>query len=313
MTLVRRAEWMLLLVTVCWGVSFPSIKAATAYCSPTLFVAVRFTAATLILLAGWPLFARSLPDDLRRRGRGLIADRQAIRWGLLLGVLVAVGYTTQTIGMHTTTANNSAFITALSVVLVPLIIFCWHGVRPSASVIGGVALALAGLWLLTQPNLKGIVAGDVWTVGCAVSYAFYLSRLNFALVRTSYLPLLFWTLAVCTVLNGLWAVLIEDMRFEPNGTLLTALIVTTLLSTLAGLYLQNRYQGYTSPSRAALIFAAEPVFATFFSWLAIGERLTGAAIPGAGLILAAVLTVELGGAGDREDGLPRLGFPEERR
>jgi len=307
---VRRAEMMLLLVTICWGVSFPSIKAATAHCSPTLFVAVRFTAATLILLAAWPLFARSLPDELRRRGRGLIADRQAIRWGLLLGALIAAGYTTQTIGMHTTSANNSAFITALSVVLVPIIIFVCHGVRPSPGVAGGVVLALAGLWLLTRPNLHGIVPGDLWTLGCAVSYAIYLSRLNFALVRTSFLPLLFWTLAVCAVLNGLWALLVEEIVFEPNGTLLSALVVTTLLSTLAGLYLQNRYQGYTSPSRAALIFAAEPVFAAFFSWLILGERLTGAAIPGAGLILAAVLMVELGGGGDRDDGLPRL---EERR
>jgi len=309
---VRRAEFMLLLVTVCWGVSFPSIKAATPLCSPTLFVALRFLAATLILLAGWPLFARSLPPDLRRRGRGLIADRQAIRWGWLLGTLVAVGYTTQTVGMHTTTANNSAFITALSVVLVPLIVFVWHGVRPTAAVVAGVALALAGLWLLTRPNLQGIVAGDVWTLACAVSYAFYLARLNFALAKTSFLPLLFWTLAVCALLNGLWAVLVEASHFEPNRTLLLSLLVTTLLSTLGGLYLQNRYQGFTTPSRAALIFAAEPVFAAFFSWLVLGERLTGAAIPGAGLILAAVLLVELGGAGKRPghpDGPPVL---EER-
>jgi len=297
---------MLLLVTVCWGVSFPSIKAATAYCSPTLFVALRFTAATLILVAGWPLFARSLPADLRRRGRGLIADRQAIRWGWLLGTLVAVGYTTQTVGMHTTSANNSAFITALSVVLVPVIVFVWHGVRPTAGVGAGVVLALAGLWLLTRPNLRGIVAGDVWTLACAVAYAFYLARLNFALAKTSFLPLLFWTLAVCALLNGLWAVLLEDLHFELNRTLLISLLVTTLLSTLAGLYLQNRFQGFTTPSRAALIFAAEPVFAAFFSWLALGERLTGAAIPGAGLILAAVLLVELGGSGDRPEGLPVL-------
>lgn len=311
MTMVRRAELMLLLVTVCWGVSFPSIKAATPYCSPTLFVAIRFTAATLILIALWPRFARVLPDDLRRRGRSLIFDPPAMRWGILLGALISIGYTTQTIGMHTTSANNSAFITALSVVLVPIILFLWHGVRPTPVVLGGLVLALGGLWLLTQPKINGVVAGDIWTLVCAVSYAAYLSRLNFALARASFLPILFWTLAVCALLNALWAILVEDLVFDLNGTLLVALVVTTLLSTLVALYLQNRYQGFTSPSRAALIFAAEPVFAAFFSWLALGERLTGSAIPGAGLILAAVLMVELGGGGGHDDGLPRLSMQEE--
>lgn len=311
MTTVRKAELMLLLVTVCWGVSFPSIKAATTLCSPTLFVALRFTAATLVLWVLWPWFARILPADLCARGRGLILDPPAMRWGAMLGVLIAVGYTTQTVGMHTTSANNSAFITALSVVLVPVILLLWHGVRPSPAVIAGVVLALAGLWLLTQPDLYGVVPGDLWTLGCAVSYAVYLVRLNDALARAPFLPILFWTLAVCAVLNGLWALLIEEIVFEATGTLLVSLLVTTILSTLAALYLQNRWQGFTTPSRAALIFAAEPVFAALFTWLALGERLGGRAVPGAGLILAAVLVVELCDSGAADDGAPRPMPPEE--
>ncbi len=311
MTTVRRAELMLLLVTVCWGVSFPSIKAATPLCSPALFVALRFVAATLLLWTLWPRFARVLPARLQARGRGLILDPPAVRHGILLGALLFVGYTTQTVGMHTTSANNSAFITALSVVLVPLILFAGHGVRPSPAVATGVALALAGLWLLTQPDLRGVVAGDLWTLACAVSYAIYLVRLNFALAKASFLPILFWSLAVVAVLSGLWALLIEETVFEPVKTLWISLAVTTVLSTLVALYLQNRWQGYTTSSRAALIFAAEPVFAAFFSWAALGEQLAGRALPGAGLILAAVLTVELGGPAEIDDRLPRPLVPEE--
>ena len=291
--------------------SFPAIKAATSHCSPALFVALRFTAATLLLWFFWPRFARTLPRDLRERGRGLILDPPALRWGGLLGGLIAVGYTTQTVGLHTTSADNSAFITALSVVLVPVFLWLGHGVRPTRVVLLGVLLALGGLWLLTQPDLRGLVPGDLWTLVCAVSYAIYLVRLNFALARASFLPILFWTLAVCALLNGLWALLAEEIVFEPVAPLLIGLLVTTLFSTLAALYLQNRWQGHTAPSRAALIFAAEPVFAALFSWLALGETLGGRALPGAGLILAAVLCVELGG-GDSPDGrLPRLLVPEE--
>ncbi len=289
----RRAELMLLLVTVCWGVSFPAIKSATPYVSAGLFVAVRFTVATLLLLAGWSVVAHRRGDppplaELRRPA--------ARRWGALLGLLIAAGYTTQTVGMHTTSAQNSAFITALSVVLVPLVVFLLHGVRPGREVVAGIALAVAGLALMTRPDLGGMRAGDLWTLACALSYAFYIERLDRALRAAPYLPLLWWSLAVCAVATGLWAALWERRLWEWNGTLGLSLTVTVLLSTLLALYLQNRYQGRTTPSRAALLFAAEPVFAALCAWWWLGERLDRWAVAGAGLILAAVLVTELGAA-----------------
>ena len=295
MTSIRRAELMLLVVTVCWGMSFPAIKAATPYVTPAMFVTIRFVLASLLLLAIWPAVCRDLPAASRSHPYRLLLDRTAWRWGGLLGVLVAIGYTTQTIGLHTTSANNSAFITSLSVVMVPVFLLILRGVRPEPKVAAAVVLAVCGLALMTRPDLGRLAPGDLWTLGCAVSYAFYLIYLNDALARAPYQAILWITMAVCAGINAVWAFAVERTAPEPTAALGVSLLVTTLLSTILALYLQNRYQRFTTPTRAALIFAAEPVFAAIFSWMSLGEKLGGGGLAGGGLILAAVLVTEMGG------------------
>jgi len=290
---------MLLIVTVCWGVSFPAIKTASPYISATLFVAIRFWAATALLALTWPWFLRTLPADQARRGWRLVTEPAARRFGVEVGLLAAVGYTTQTVGMHTTTANNSAFITALSVVLVPVFLFIAHRKRPRGGVGAAILLAVAGLVLLTRPDLGGLATGDWWTLATAVSYAVYLIRLSTALKRVPYLPLLFWTMVVCAMVNT--ALLgIDPPHVEWRSETYFGLIVTTIFSTMFALSLQNRFQAETTATRAALIFSAEPVTAAAFSWLLLGETLGGRSLLGAGLILAAVLVTEMTGAGGGE-------------
>jgi len=288
----RRADLMLLAVTVCWGVSFPAIKSAAADVSPALFVALRFVAASLIMLAAWPWFLRLVPAPDRAAGRARLRHPAAVRWGAELGVWIALGYTTQTVGLQTTSANTSAFITALSVILVPVFLFLGRGVRPRPVVAASVALALAGLALLTRPDLGGLAPGDLWTLGTAVAYAVYLIRLSDALARACFLPVLWWTLAVCAAVNVGLVLGLETPRLVWGPPVAWALAVTTLLSTLLALVLQNRWQGETTATRAALIFSTEPVFAALFSFAWLGETLGGPALAGAALILAAVTLTE---------------------
>lgn len=301
----RRADLMLLVVTVCWGMSFPAIKIATPYASPATYVAIRFVLATGLLLALWPLVCRGMPDPVRARPYRLLADGTAWRRGAPLGVLIAIGYVTQTLGLHTTTANNSAFITSLSVVLVPMLLLL-RGVLPEPRVALAVLTAVGGLLLMTRPDLGGINPGDLWTLGCAFSYALYLIFLNDALERAPYQAVLIVTMIVCTVLSAGWALAVERTLPVPSAALGISLLVTVLFSTILALYLQNRFQGHTTPTRAALIFAAEPVCAAFFSWLALGEVLDGTGIAGAALILAAVVITEAGGGRRPEPERPRM-------
>jgi len=289
---------MLLVVTICWGVSFPAIKSATPYVSATLFVAIRFLAATLLLTIMWPWLLRLLPRSEASQGWGLLGNRRGWRWGFELGVLIALGYVTQTIGMHSTSANNSAFITALSVVLVPVLLFGLRGVRPGRIVGAAIVIAVVGLVLLTRPDVGGLAPGDLWTVGTALAYALYLIRLSDGLKEVSFLPLLYWTVAVCALGTTLLALLVETPRLVWRSETVIALLVTTFLSTMVALILQNRWQGETTATRAALIFSAEPVFAALFSYFWLGEMLGWIGFIGGGLILAAVMAIEIFGETD---------------
>lgn len=287
----QRADLALLGVSALWGLSFPAIKLGSPHISPLLFVAVRFALASLLLAVLGPWLAR--------HGGGLAAPACAVgglrRRGWALGVLLALGYGTQTVGLQTTSAGNSAFITSLSVILVPLIVAARGLTRPPARVLAAMLPALAGLGLLTRPDLGRPVEGDLWTLACAVSYAVYLVELSRALARYPFLPLLQEQLRATAALAAAWAVLFEARRFALNGQVLFSLGATTLLATVLALYLQNRFQGRTTATRAALIFTTEPVFAALFAAAILGDRLPAAWLAGAGLILGAVVLAELPG------------------
>jgi drug/metabolite transporter (DMT)-like permease/protein-tyrosine-phosphatase len=285
------AELMLLLVTFFWGVSFPVIKIATPFISPVLFVTIRFLLATVIMIIVWPLVGGKFRE---------LANWASVRWGFLMGGLIAVGYTTQTVGLHYTSPNNSAFITALSVIIVPFILLIFHKIRPSRFVGIGVMLALAGLILMTRPELGNVNKGDLWTLLCALSYAIYLARLNYAYEKVSYLNLIFWTMIFSTVITAFWAVAIETTFVTWNTEVISALVITATLCTLLGFYLHTRYQQFTTATRAALIFSSEPVFAALFTWLLLHEGLSISGIIGAALILGGVIFAELGGSKQEE-------------
>ena len=130
---------LLILVTGIWGSTFAVVKTLTETLEPQVLIAWRFLIGTLATLPLLLLWRQTAPPASEQRPRSLWKD------GLLVGAWLIVGYGTQTIALQTTSANRAAFITALSVVLVPL----WQALvarRPlGVSLWAAAALAVAGL------------------------------------------------------------------------------------------------------------------------------------------------------------------------
>ena len=151
-----------------WGATFVVIKNALIDISPLYFNAIRMSLAALVLVT---VFHRELPRITWR----------AVRSGALVGSFLFVGNELQTCGLKYTSASKSAFLTGVSVVLVPvfLAMFWKRGInRWSAS---GVVLAFVGLYFLTVPagqhaglNLESMNRGDLYTLGAAVAFAFHI-------------------------------------------------------------------------------------------------------------------------------------------
>jgi drug/metabolite transporter (DMT)-like permease len=276
----HRHAFGLLLVSVIWGTTFVAVKTAMDHASPVLFVGVRFALAAV---AAVPL--------VRWRDPGLGA---AIRAGLPLGLVLAGAYASQTLGLTTTSPARSAFITGLNVSLVPAWALVVSGHRIARLSVLGLALTLPGLWLLTAPGSGSWSPGDSWTLVCAVLYALYLVLVERSAKRHAPGNLLFSQLAATAALALIAAPILEHPRFEPAAPLLVALAITAFFATTGTTWLQLRCQPKVGPTRTALIFASEPVFAAAFSYLWFGERLGIPGWAGAGLILAGMLVSELG-------------------
>lgn len=278
-----RAEIALILNTIIWGSTFVLVKNALADVSPLLFLALRFSLATFALLF---LF--------RRRWSTPRKGGNALKAGLLAGVFLFGGYLFQTLGLRLTTAPKSAFLTGLSIAMVPLLSSAVYRIKPRLIELLGVALATSGLGLMTLERAGwGINPGDVLTVVCAVLFAAHIVTVGHYAGRISFEPLSLGQVATCAVLAlaGLgWA---ETPVIQWNLGVLVAVAVTGLLATALAFTVQAWAQQYTTSTRTALIFALEPVFAWTTSFLLAGETLSRRAAAGAGLILAGILLVEL--------------------
>jgi drug/metabolite transporter (DMT)-like permease len=275
-----KAEALLVLVTFIWGGTFVIVKEALNDASPLVFIAIRFTAAGLLLFV------------VLRQGR---LDRRAIVPGIILGFFLFGGYIGQTSGLNYTTPSKAAFITGFSVILVPLIMLA-RGSRMHTANMVGALLGLGGIYFLVLPSgLAAVNRGDVLVLFGSISFAAHIVLVGAYTQRYSFRHLV--PLQIFTV--GALATLVHpfDRGFHLHWTaeLVLAFVITALLATGFAFSVQNWAQQYTPPAHTALIFALEPVFAALTSRFLTGERLTGKVLLGCGLILAGMVVSELWG------------------
>ena len=264
----------LILTTLIWAATFPATKVALQHMGPISFLFLRFLVSTLAVAAVFVL--------LRKRLR---MDAQSLRMAAIASVFLFIGYVTQTVGLRYTTASNSAFITALYVVFVPLFLG-----RFSLTLWTALGLALTGLWLLVRPSAHMSI-GDFYTLICAVAFALHIISLEFFAAKTEFQSLASWQLIMVTIaLVG--PAIFEGYRPELQTftlTVIVALIITGVLATGLAFLVQVWAQGYVPAHRVALIFALEPALSAWMSWLVLGEQLDAMGWIGSGLILAGVL------------------------
>lgn len=278
----READAALAVNTLIWGATFTLVKSALHDISPVLFLALRFSLAAAALAGLWFL-----------SWQGVRVDRRVVTAGVLTGLLLFSGFLFQTLGLQFTSAPKSAFLTGLASVMVPLIAAIVYRSRPRALEVLGVLVATGGLALMTlQGSLGSIGKGDLLTLACAVAFAGHIVTLGHYSKRLGFEVLSFVQVATASVLSlGLfwW---IEPARLEWHPIVVYAIVVTGLLATALTFTIQAWAQRYTSPTRTALIYTLEPVFAWLISYWFLGEGLSGRAAAGAALILGGVVLVE---------------------
>lgn len=284
-----RADLLLVLITVIWGSTFVIVKQSLDQVGPFTFIAARFWVAGLGLL---PFLA------LARRPPGLSTAPRAhlLREGWLTGLFLTLGFVTQTLGLQTTEAGKAAFITGLSVVLVPLSSALLWRQSPARAVVFGVTLATVGLGLMTLDRTLSLRSGDLWVLACAGGFAAHIIATGRFAPRHAVIPFTLvqlFTVAFLTTLAALW---LESRRPLPPVTILPAVLYMGLVATALVFGLQTWGQRHTTPTHTALIFALEPVFAALFAAWFAAERLMLREWIGGTLIVLGMIVAELGPA-----------------
>ncbi|HZR29401.1 MAG TPA: DMT family transporter [Terriglobales bacterium] len=282
-----KAHLLLLLTTFIWGATFVQVKDALRDISPLLFNAVRMGVATLaLLLLHWP--------HLRKMSAGTLLA------GARIGVFFWAGYEFQTTGLKLTTPSKSAFLTGVSVVLVPVFLAIFWRKAVGRWTAMGVLAAMAGLFLLTVPggaagwgDFKSVNTGDLLTLGCAVAFAFQIIFVGRATREHAFQQIAFLQVATAAILMVPTVPLLEHTYVIWSWRVILAIMVAALLSTAAAFTMQAWAQQFIGATNTALILALEPVFAWLMSYMILGESLKLRAGAGAMLIVVGLLASEL--------------------
>jgi drug/metabolite transporter (DMT)-like permease len=279
-----RADLLLFACAAIWGFAFLFQKSAMDHIGPFTFVGTRALLAALVLA----------PLAWIEHRRSTIPVTQAFtRTGLFAGLAFVTGAVLQQAGLITASVTNTAFLTALYVVITPFISFVLIG-RPIAPLIWvAVALSFIGTWLLGGGTLASFGVGDALVAFSAAFWALHIVIAGVAapMGRSVLFSVVQFSVVAASALTG--AILFETITLDSLRAAAPSILYVGVLSTAMSFTILTFALRATSPSEAAIIVMTETLFAAFGAWLVFNERLTFVGALGAAAILSAAILVQL--------------------
>ena len=278
----RLAQILLVFVTLIWGVTFIMVKDALNDAGPFAFGTLRFTIAGILTLA---VVNKSV----------FTLTKTEVIGGLVCGFFLFGGYAFQNFGLMQTSASKSAFITSVSVLIVPIILYLFNIQKVKIKVWIAVVVATIGLYLLLDPRGGMMNWGDILTFGCALGFAVHIIFQGYYVKKK--VRILPFFLVQAWIVVGLS--FINSLIFEPifaiwSPRLISALLVTGIAATFIAILIMIWAQQILNPGETAIIFSLEPVFASFFAIIFAGEVLGVWGYIGGALVVLAVAYGESG-------------------
>lgn len=270
----------LVLVAAFWGLSYPLIELLLENCDPILFVALRFTIAGLPIL---PFFLKNL-------------TKECLIVGAILGVLNLGCYMFQAIGLQTVNASRAAFLTGISVLMIPFISPLLQMGKPKLHDIISAIICMVGIYILTECNIGEFSLGDTWIIIADVFIAFAVVLIG-KHAKNNMNPLMLASGQI--IMTGLYAwvaaLLLTQLDFSPlhSFSFIVNLLICSIVCTIFAIIMQSKYQKYVSIQNTALIFSLEPVFASIFDTIFTSTPPTVYTIVGGTVILGSILYLEL--------------------
>lgn len=304
-----RANLLLLLTALIWGVAFVAQDVAMDSMEPFTFNTARLLIAALALLP-----CIRLLDALERKRAGSAGNRacaaqraavgmramtpaqkRTLLWGgLCCGGALFLGSSFQQLGIQATSAGKAGFVTALYIVLVPLSgLFFRRPVRRNVWL--AVGLCTVGLFLLCVTDTLTLGKGDLYLLLCAAAYTVHILVIDHFSSRTDCVRMSCLQFFVASALCAVMMLLTERPTLAALLKGWVPLLYAGVLSGGLGYTLQIIAQRDTDPTVASLLMCLESVFAVLAQWVLLGELLTARELLGCGLMLVGIVLAQLPG------------------
>ena len=268
----------LVVITAVWGYTFLIVQSAVGRMPVMDFMAWRFTAAAIAMLALRPTCLRGI-------------TRTELLHGAILGIVLGLGYIAQTFGLLYASAAVSGFITGMFVVLTPVMAWILLRHKTDRHTWLVVALATIGVAVLSL-NGWSVGTGELLTLICAILFAVHIVGLGEWSPR--YDPYTFAFLQIATVaLISLLAAVPGGISLPPDIEAWGIIGITAIFATALAFIVQTWAQTMVSPTRAAIVMTMEPVFAGLFAVVIGGNQLSWRTLVGGACIVAAMLIINL--------------------
>lgn len=271
---------MLLITAIVWGSGFVVTAIALEYLTANQVMAGRFVLASFILTL---LFGYKFKK----------IKKSTIWKGAILGAILYIAFVLQTVGLQYTTPSKNAFLTALNVVIVPIIAYLIYKRRIDRFEIAGSILAIIGISFLSLQGSLTINIGDVFSLACAVAFAFDIFYTNLFVQKEDAISLTIVQFITASVISVAVVFFQGGIPATIEKEALYSLVYLAVFSTAIAYLFQNMAHQYTTATKAAIILSTEAVFGMLLSVLFLHEVLTGRMVTGAVLIIVAILFAEV--------------------
>lgn len=274
-------SFLLLITAIVWGFCFVVQRSGMDYVGAFTYGAARFLLGGLALI---PL-ALARPCEKQKRRKSLLA-------GLPCGLALFAGTSLQQLGLKTVSAGKAGFLSAMYIVLVP-VLGLFIGQKVKARVWISAALGAVGLYLLCTGGADGSVSvGDLLVLGCSLMFAVQIQLINHFSDTDSIVLSISQYLTVA-VLSAVVMLFTETPTWTGVVDCLPLILYGGLVSIAIGYTLQTVAQKYTPPAVASVMMCLESVFATLSGWLVLGEMFSVREGIGAVVMLLAALLAQL--------------------
>lgn len=291
-----RHSLLLLLTALIWGVAFVAQSVGMDYVGPFTFTASRSLIGAVVLLPVIWFRTRketAVGTEQKRPEVDKHKKKNLLVGGIVCGVFLCIATNLQQIGLQYSTVGKSGFVTAMYIVLVPILgIFLHKGIdiRKVISVI----LAVCGLYLLCMTDgTFSIGKGDIFTILCALAFSLQILSVDHFAPKVDCVKLASLQFLVCGICSCVPMLLFEHPHFAQLAAAWMPILYAGVLSNGVAYTLQIVAQKGLNPTVASLIMSLESVISVLAGWIILHQTLTKRELIGCVFMFAAIIIVQL--------------------